>query len=195
MPQPNLPASARFGDQAATPTSTSGDLDSRLWSSLREAADGDPDAFAAFYDASCSRVYGLVLTIVRSPNQAAELTQSLYADIWRDPRALLSARLVLPALLAMAHCRAVDSARASDNASQPYSQPCGPRPRLSLPRVTSLHDVLLSPLQQESLVLSYLGGYTVRQVSFLLSLPTAAVSDAITRGLAGLGARSAATIP
>jgi DNA-directed RNA polymerase specialized sigma24 family protein len=53
----------------------------------------------------------------------------------------------------------------------------------------------LTPLQQEILVLSYLGGYTVRQVSALLSLPTASVKDALTGALLGLAAPRPALLP
>ncbi|MBV9820939.1 MAG: RNA polymerase subunit sigma, partial [Actinobacteria bacterium] len=81
------------------------------------SARGDEQAFAELYDQSSARVYGMVLRVVRDPAQAAEVTQDVYLEVWRqsarfDP----SKSAVLPWLLMIAHRRAVDRVRSAQSA-------------------------------------------------------------------------------
>lgn len=200
MPPPNSPVAAMSGRDTSpspdiplspdaqsstllTPPPATGHSASELASLLVSSARGDAEAFATFYDATSSYVYGLSVTVVRSPVAAARLTQQIYVDVWRDPRQLLSPKVtVLAVLVALTHRRAVDVART--NGAMP---PTGGRSsRLSLPRVNRLERAVLTPLQQEIVVLAYLGGYTVRQVATMLGLPSATVRAALTGALSGL---------
>ena len=47
----------------------------RLADLLDRSARGQEEAFAELYDATASRIYGVVLKVLRSPDLAAEVTQ------------------------------------------------------------------------------------------------------------------------
>jgi RNA polymerase sigma-70 factor (ECF subfamily) len=91
---------------SASPPSS--DLDGLLHRVARQ----DVDAFAAFYDRTCSRVFGVVTRVVRDPGYSEETTQEVYLQVWRgaakfDP----AAGSALAWLLTLAHRRAVDRVR------------------------------------------------------------------------------------
>ena len=84
----------------------------RLSDLLRQAALGDEAAFAAFYDATSARVYGVVLRVLQSPDHAAEVTQDVYLDVWRLAAQFDPARgRAISWLMTMAHRRAVEAVR------------------------------------------------------------------------------------
>lgn len=68
-----------YRSMARTPE-VSRDLDAQL----RRVADGDAEAFAAFYDATCARVFGLISRVLRDPGYSEETTQDVYAQVWRS---------------------------------------------------------------------------------------------------------------
>jgi len=82
---------------------------------LRRSARGDEAAFAALYDATAGRLYGLVLRIVRDHAMSEEVTQEVFLDVWRH-----SARFdpdrgsAMSWLMTIAHRSAVDRVRASE---------------------------------------------------------------------------------
>ncbi|MUL77355.1 ECF RNA polymerase sigma factor SigK [Mycolicibacterium sp. CBMA 226] len=80
---------------------------------LRRIADGDADAFASFYDATCARVFGLILRVLRDPGYSEETTQEVYAHVWRAASGFDAAEgSALAWVLTLAHRRAVDRVRA-----------------------------------------------------------------------------------
>ena len=77
---------------------------------LAAVSKGDAAAFERLYAASCAKVYGVVLRIVRRPDLAAEVMEEAYLEIWRragefDP-AHVDARW--PGWSAIARGRAID---------------------------------------------------------------------------------------
>ena len=66
---------------APSPEGTSGAP--ALGELLRLSSRGDQGAFAALYDATSRRAYGLALRVVRDPAQAEEVTQEAYLEVWR----------------------------------------------------------------------------------------------------------------
>ncbi len=50
----------------------------------RVATGGDMDAFAEFYDATCDRVYGMTLRVLRDPGYSEEATQETFLAVWRN---------------------------------------------------------------------------------------------------------------
>ena len=50
---------------------------------LARVGAGDRQAFAALYDATAPRVFGLVRRLVVDPAQAEEVTQDVYLEIWQ----------------------------------------------------------------------------------------------------------------
>ena len=74
--------------------------------------DRDERALAALYDATLSRVYGLVLRVVRRPALADEVVEDTYFQVWRQAVRFDPARgRALPWLLGMARSRAIDAVR------------------------------------------------------------------------------------
>lgn len=53
----------------------------RLVDLLDRSARGQESAFAELYDLTSSRIYGVVLKVLRAPDQAAEVTQEVYVEI------------------------------------------------------------------------------------------------------------------
>ena len=45
---------------------------------------GHEDAFAELYDLTSQRIYGIILRVLRSPDHAAEVTQEVYVEVWRQ---------------------------------------------------------------------------------------------------------------
>ncbi len=163
---------------------------------LAAAARGDEQAFAEFYDRTSPRVYGMVLRVVRDPAQAAEVTQDVYLQVWREAtRYDPNLGSVLSWLLTIAHRRAVDRVRSARSASQRddrYAMSQAERPYdevservhagLEAQRVrNALHD--LTETQREAISLAYFAGYTHREVAALLGLPLGTAKTRIRDGL------------
>ena len=94
----------------------------------------DVAAFAAFYDATRARVFGLITRVLRDPGYSEETTQEVYLQVWRsaenyDP----AAGSPLAWLMTFAHRRAVDRVRSEQAASQ---RDRATAPRTSNPRPT-----------------------------------------------------------
>jgi RNA polymerase sigma-70 factor (ECF subfamily) len=97
------------------PPKVTSDLDALL----RRVARRDADAFAAFYDHTRARVYGLVMRVLRDPGYSDETTQEVYLEVWRIAATFDPAKgSALSWLLTMTHRRAVDRVRAEQAADQ-----------------------------------------------------------------------------
>ena len=51
------------------------------------------DAFAAVYDLTRARVYGLVTRVLRDAGYSEETTQEIYLEVWRTARATTPPRV------------------------------------------------------------------------------------------------------
>ena len=84
----------------------------RLGELVLRSARGHEDAFAELYDLTSSRIYGVVLRVLRSADHAAEVTQEVYVEIWRQSARYAPEKgSVLGWMTTMAHRRAVDRVR------------------------------------------------------------------------------------
>ena len=190
------------GDQPAANrplgTAASGrDAQSRhLTELLHFSARGRETAFAELYDLTCARLHGVVLRVVRSPEQAAEVTQEVYLDIWLHAAYYSPTRgSALAWMTTIAHRRAVDRVRylASTKAREErYGQQSVEREAdevwenvkqdLETQRVRKALHTLTAP-QREAIDLAYFGGYTQREVAGLLQVPLGTVKTRIRDGL------------
>ena len=50
---------------------------------IREAKNGDADAFEYLYRTHCKRVYGLCLRMIKNPAEAEDLTQQAFLQVYR----------------------------------------------------------------------------------------------------------------
>ena len=160
---------------------------------------GHDDAFSELYDLTASRIYGLVLRILRSADHAAEVTQEVFVEVWRQSaRYAPDKGSVLAWMSTIAHRRAVDRVRSvssevardehhavtavvreADHVWEDVEQ------KMDIERVRK-GMASLTPIQREALGLAYFGGYTQTQVASLLQLPLGTVKTRIRDGLIGL---------
>lgn len=166
---------------------------------LRQVAERDVDAFAALYDRTRSRVYGMVTRVLRDPGYSEETTQDIYLQVWRsagsyDPKA----GSPMAWLLTLAHRRAVDRVRSEEAASQRESRYGAASVDPPVDHVADSVILLeerrrvvdcmgsLSDLQREAIQLAYYEGLTYVQVSERLSANLATIKSRMRDGIRGL---------
>ena len=189
---PSGPAgeSARAGREAEA---------AKLVELMARSARGHEDAFAELYDVTSRRLYAVILRVLRSADHAAEVTQEVYVEVWRQSARYVSDKgSVMAWMTTMAHRRAVDRVRSVssevarderyvvaaqdrdvDNVWEDVEQ------KLDAERVRK-GMASLTAIQREALTLAYFGGYTQSQVAQLLKLPLGTVKTRIRDGLIGL---------
>lgn len=163
---------------------------------LRRAGLGDETAFAAFYDATSARAYGLALRVVRNPAHAEEVTQEAYLDAWRqstrfDPQRGSAAGW----LLTIVHRKAVDRVRSVEAAThrdETWDRETAPTEHdqtaeeahasLDAQRVRNA-VATLTDVQRQAVELTYFGGYTHTEVATLLDVPLGTAKTRIRDGL------------
>jgi RNA polymerase sigma-70 factor (ECF subfamily) len=166
---------------------------------LRQVAHRDVDAFAAFYDQTRTRVFGLVTRVLRDPGYSEETTQDIYLQVWRtaenyDP----SAGTPLAWLMTLAHRRAVDRVRSEQAAStresrygaasvEPPSDHVADTVILSEERRQVAECLAsLTDTQRECIRLAYYDGLTYAQVSERLSANLATIKSRMRDAIRGL---------
>ena len=167
---------------------------------VQQVGRGDCGAFANLYDETSPSVYGIALSIARSPQLANVLTKEVYAEAWqRAARYDPSEGNVLAWLMSMAHRRVVARVRATDSEVAPeryavlngdcefdrVGQNGGSRPDAEPARKALLS---LSPESREAVTLAYFGGYSQTEVARILGLPVGTVKTSIRDGLVALRA-------
>ncbi|GAA1432983.1 ECF RNA polymerase sigma factor SigK [Microlunatus lacustris] len=171
----------------------------RLVDLMARSARGHEDAFAELYDLTSGRVYGTILRVLRSADHAAEVTQEVYVEVWRQSARYAPEKgSVLGWMTTMAHRRAVDRVRSVSSEvarDERYAVTGADREvdhvwegveqRLDVERVRK-GMTSLTAIQREALTLAYFGGYTQSQVASLLKLPLGTVKTRIRDGLIGL---------
>jgi RNA polymerase sigma-70 factor, ECF subfamily len=174
-------------------------LGSDLDALLRRVARRDADAFAAFYDHTRARVYGLIIRVLRDAGYSEETTQEVYLEVWRTADAYDSAKgSALSWLMTMAHRRAVDRVRAEQAASQRES-------RYGAANVESSSDVVadsaiagderrrvaeclggLTDAQRQCIEMAYYGGLTYAEVSQRLAANLSTIKSRMRDALRAL---------
>jgi RNA polymerase sigma-70 factor (ECF subfamily) len=191
------PVTLRFDvtEHERNETVSSTDLDALL----RRVAHRDADAFAQLYDATRSRVYGMVCRVLRDRGYSEETTQDVYLQVWRTAESYDPASgSALAWLLTLAHRRAVDRVRSEQAASQRdsrYGSATVERETDSVTdavlsgedrrRVTACLDGL-TDIQRECIELAYYQGMTYTQVAERLSANLATVKSRMRDGLRSL---------
>ncbi len=186
-------ARERIGYRSMTgPPRVSSDLDALL----RRVARRDTDAFAAFYDRTRTRVYGVVTRVLRDTGYSEETTQDIYLEVWRTAKMYDSAKgSALAWLMTMAHRRAVDRVRAEQAAGQRESRYgaataersgdvvaesaiAGDERRRVIECLQGLTDT-----QRQCIEMAYYGGLTYVEVSQRLSANLSTIKSRMRDGL------------
>jgi RNA polymerase sigma-70 factor (ECF subfamily) len=185
----------RLGYRSMTGPRHSSDLDALL----RHVAQRDADAFAALYDQTRSRVYGLVVRVLRDTGYSEETTQEIFLEVWRTAGAFDSAKgSALSWLMTMAHRRAVDRVRAEQAAGQRESKYGASTVERSTDlvsdsaiaadehrRVAACLDSL-TDVQRQCIDMAYYGGLTYAEVSQRLSSNLSTIKSRMRDAIRGL---------
>ncbi|MEX5270907.1 ECF RNA polymerase sigma factor SigK [Kocuria sabuli] len=163
---------------------------------LRRSGTGDGAAFAALYDATSAKVYGVTLRVVRSPEIAAEVLQEVYLMAWQQASRFDPARgTVLGWLCTLAHRRAVDRirhvARERDREQTFENRRAGTPADVTWQKVEQALDTqevqaamdTLTQLQREAVSLAYYQGCTYQEVAQRLDIPLGTAKARIRDGL------------
>jgi RNA polymerase sigma-70 factor (ECF subfamily) len=168
----------------------------RLVELVQRSGSGQQDAFAELYDKTSARIYGVVLRVLRSPDQAAEVTQEVYVEVWRHATRYSPAKgNVFAWMTTMAHRRAIDRVRSITSelsrdhryafeAVQPAHDHVwsGVEQRLEADRVRGAL-ARLTAIQREAIVLVYFGGHTQAEVATMLDIPLGTLKTRIRDGM------------
>ena len=174
-------------------------LSSDLDALVRRVARGDRDAFAAAYDLTKTRVYGLVMRVLRDPGYSEETTQEIYLEVWRTAAQYDPVKgSALAWLMTMAHRRAIDRVRAEQAGSRRESRYGAATAERAgdvvadsaitsdeRRRVAECLDALTDP-QRQCIELAYYEGLTYPEVSQRLAANLSTIKSRIRDALRGL---------
>lgn len=162
---------------------------------LAAVAKGDVVAFERLYGATCAKLYGVVLRILRRHDLATAVLEDAYLQIWRSAGEFRPAETApLAWMVAIARRSAIDLARRpppSEADGEPdvidVNEGTGTVPRHQL--TEDLKRVLtcigrLEPDRQRMLLLAYFGAFSREQLATKLDMPADAVSAMLRRSLA-----------
>src|SRR5262249_3897167 len=162
---------------------------------LAAVAKGDADAFERLYQASCAKLYGVVLRIVRRHDLAADVMEEAYLQVWQSAGEFNPAHSTpLAWMVAIARRLAIDASRRPrppGEAGEPEGidenegPGTGPRHQLTDERKRLLTCIgRLEPDRQRMRLLAYYGGFSRRDLSARLDMPVSLLRASLRRSLA-----------
>lgn len=171
--------------------------DAQLATWIAGIVEHDERALMALYEATMSRVYGLVLRLVRRSQLAEEVVEEVFFQVWRQaPRFDPARGRPLTWLLGMARSRAIDAIRREarfqheelDEESAPLSTPVaasGDELLAVAQGHAELHRalLLLKPQPRQLVALSFFNGLSHEEIASQTCLPLGTVKSQIRRAL------------
>jgi RNA polymerase sigma-70 factor, ECF subfamily len=160
---------------------------------LAAVTKGDPAAFERLYQATCAKLYGVVLRILRRHDLAADVMEQAYLQIWKSAGEFNPAQgTPLAWMVAIARRLAIDTSRRPqpDAGGEPEvideNEGPGAVPRHQL--TDDLKRLLtcigrLEPDRQRMLLLAYYGAFTREQLSVKLDMPVNLLKASLRRSL------------
>ncbi|WP_165357098.1 hypothetical protein [Nocardioides zhouii] len=120
-------------------------------------------------------MYGIVLCVVGDPTAAAEVTERVYVELWRDCGTRSPSSSPLAALVAHAHRLAVDRVRSNGTSGSHGGRPLAGE---ELSR--------LAATQRRAIELTYFCGQSQRDAARTMEIAPEVVAEQVTAGLAQL---------
>jgi RNA polymerase sigma-70 factor, ECF subfamily len=160
---------------------------------LPAVAAGDRDAFQRLYGATCAKVYGVVLRILRRHDLATNVMADAYQQVWSNAGQFDPARSSPVAwMVAIARARAIDLVRMPEttaNEAEPEiadAEAPGAMPRREM--TEDLKRLLacigrLDPERQRMVLLAYYGAFTRDQLAVKLDMPPNLLTTALRHSL------------
>ncbi len=169
---------------------------------LVRVAEQDRSAFDEFYDRYAARVFGFLFHLLRNRNEAEDVLQEAFWQIWRQAERFDSARASAEAwVLMIARSRAVDRLRRRREATTDTipEVPTDSQPEISLLRQDEAMQIsaalaILPTDQQEPIRLAFYEGMTHEQIARHLKIPLGTVKTRIRLGFLRLRDRLAAGV-
>lgn len=168
---------------------------------VNQSAGGDAAAFASLHERLAPAVGRVVIRVVRDPDQADEVSQEVFAEVWRKA-ASYDAGLGSAQgwVCTIARRRAIDRVRseqAERDRRQRYSashlahdlDPTAAAVADPVDRAR-LHQALqgMTTLQRQAIVLTYFRGHTCKQAARVLGVPTPTLKTRVRDGVLALRA-------
>jgi len=157
---------------------------------------GDADALALLYDRYASRVLGLTTRILGDRDEAEDVLQEVFLQVWRTPRQYDSARGSAGTwLLILARSRAIDRLRSLRRRGRDRHVPIDAQPLTSgedLERAAETSQdgaavrralAELPDEQRRALELAYFGGYTQTEIAQMTGAPLGTVKTRLRQGM------------
>ncbi|MEO6280535.1 sigma-70 family RNA polymerase sigma factor [Roseateles sp.] len=171
--------------------------DTQLQAWIGGIVEHDERALLALYEATLSRVYGLVLRLVRRSQLAEEVAEEVYFQVWRQaPRFDAERGRPLTWLLGMARSRAIDAIRREarfqheelDEEAAAMSAPAtqsGDELLAVAQGHAELHRalLLLKPQPRQLVALAFFNGLSHEEIASQTLLPLGTVKSQIRRAL------------
>lgn len=185
----------------APPQPAASTIDPKL---LARVVKGDHQAFSQLYDQSSTLLYTLALRILGSREEAAELLQEVYLEVWRKVARYDAGRgTPIGWLITLTRSRAIDRLRARGSrsphqTSDPLNGPLvgqiadrtpGPfEARADQELRNQIHSALASlpQAQQQAIELAYYEGLSHTEIAEQLNQPLGTVKTRIKLGMAKL---------
>jgi len=164
---------------------------------LVAAGRGDEAAFAEVYDRLAPSVFGLARRVVRDPVLAEDVSQDVFASVWRQAARYDPAKGSAQTwVLTLTHRRAVDVVRSDEAASRrehrtaTHDTPFDAVHEQAATRIEREQVrrclTALTEVQREVVMLAYYGGHTYAEVSALLQANLSTVKTRMRDGLVRL---------
>lgn len=164
---------------------------------IEAIVDRDERALTALYDATMSRVYGIVLRVVRRASLAEEVVEETYFQVWRQAARFDAARgRPLTWLLGMARSRAIDAVRREARfqhdslddesvAALPDDQPAADELLDAAREHADLHRalMLLNTQPRQLVAMAFFRGLSHEEIASQTALPLGTVKSQIRRAL------------
>jgi RNA polymerase sigma-70 factor (ECF subfamily) len=160
---------------------------------IARVATRDRDAFAALYDRFSPKLFGLILHFLKIQDDAEEVLQEVFIQMWDQAGRFDPARSTVEAWLVMiARSRALDRLRRKSNTVPLSFDIAGLEldgsPLSNLERSDEAWRVLqglkaLPPDQSEAIQLAFYGGLTHNQIAQQLGIPVGTVKTRIRLGM------------